>query len=39
MTFSDTPSNKPGGSPIAFTRSNLTISASNVSSWIGPDPA
>ncbi|WP_165974669.1 hypothetical protein [Nonomuraea deserti] len=35
--FSDTPSNKPSGNPIAFTRSSLTISASSVSSCKGRD--
>src|SRR5208337_749523 len=34
--FSETPSNRPSGSFIALTRSSFTISASSVSSWIGP---
>lgn len=35
-TFSDTPSNRLSGNPIALTRSSLTISASSVSSCSGP---
>jgi hypothetical protein len=35
-TFSDTPSNRSAGRPIAFTRPSLAISASSVSSWNDP---